>query len=268
MIILNIQYLLFILDYVYEDVLLDESNVNTKKMPELKNKQSRAKSFQELYSRLDKFKGKKKLMYKEKLQKKKIKNQLKKKSKRDERNAQSKLDRAMKITVKDEIKEEKPDKTDLQQTKQTVFNKDDKLVYSKIDFANLGKKKKVKLEKDPKKLLQKIEKQKEKIEKLKESGENEKAIEIKEKSAWKNALAKAEGQKVKDDPQLLMKSLKKKEQKKRSSKKKWDKRVEGVQKSKQEKQQKRMENIQKRKKEKKTNKLKKAAKKGKIIPGF
>lgn len=73
---------------------------------------------------------------------------------------------------------------------------------------------------------------------------------------------------VKDDPELLKRTIKRKEQHKKQSTKKWDSRIEHVRKSKQEKQDKRQENITKRKKEKKLTKLKKAAKKGRVIPGF
>lgn len=55
---------------------------------------------------------------------------------------------------------------------------------------------------------------------------------------------------------------------KKQSGKKWNARLENVQKSHQERQDKRRENIMKRKREKKVNKLKKAAKKGRVIPGF
>ncbi|KAJ8680776.1 hypothetical protein QAD02_016563 [Eretmocerus hayati] len=82
------------------------------------------------------------------------------------------------------------------------------------------------------------------------------------------ALAKATGEKVKDDPELLKRTIKREEQKKKHSKKKWEARKEKVQKAVQEKQQKRSENILKRKRDVKTNKMKKAAKKGRIIPGF
>lgn len=44
---------------------------------------------------------------------------------------------------------------------------------------------------------------------LNQAGEKEKASHLMEKTAWKNALAKAEGQKIKDDPLLLKKSVKK-----------------------------------------------------------
>nr|CAH7740297.1 unnamed protein product [Callosobruchus chinensis] len=229
-------------------------------------KAPRAKSLLELQERLEKVKGKRKLNYREKLEKQKLKNQLKKKTKQSERHAKHKLVRAAKLSV---VKEDQSaTEADSTKSEKPIYNKDEKIVFSKFDFSEIGNKKKVKHERDPKKILKNIEKQKEKISRLKESGEIEKAIQIKEKSAWKNALAKAEGQKIKDDPLLLQKSVKKKEQKQRSSKKKWEQRTQGVEKAKQERQQKRTDNIQKRKKDKKTNKLKKAAKRGKIIPGF
>ncbi|VEN57760.1 unnamed protein product [Callosobruchus maculatus] len=230
-------------------------------------KAPRAKSLQELQERLEKVRGKRKLNYREKLEKKKLKNQLKKKTKQSERHAKHKLVRAAKLS-ENTIEKQSETETDSTKPDKPIYNKDEKIVFSKFDFSEIGKKKKVKLEKDPKKILKNLEKQKEKINRLKESGEIEKAIEIKEKAAWKNALAKAEGQKIKDDPLLLQKSVKRKEQKQRSSKKKWEQRIQGVEKAKQERQQKRKDNIQKRKKDKKTNKLKKAAKRGKIIPGF
>lgn len=253
----------------------DEDLDTNSKLPfnSTQSKTSRAKSLIELQQRLDAIRGKKKQTYKEKLTKKGLKNRLKKKSQQDQRNAEKKLQRAAKQALKVEVKTENGDTEDQKHTlehgqKKPIFNKEDKIVFSKFDFDNLGKHKKPKQEKDPKKLLKKLEHQKDTIQKLKDSGDAEKAIEIREKSQWKNALAKAEGQKVKDDPHLLMKSVKKQEQKQRSSKKKWEQRLEKVDKAKKEKQHKRTENIQKRKKEKKNKKLQKAVKKGKVIAGF
>ncbi|GLV41257.1 Surfeit 6 [Carabus blaptoides fortunei] len=125
-----------------------------------------------------------------------------------------------------------------------------------------------KTEKDPKKILKNLEKQKTKLAELEAKGEKEKATELKEKQAWKNALAKSEGEKVKDDPYLLKKSIKKREQVRNSSKKKWEVRKEGVKKAQDTRQAKRQENLNKRKKDKKVKTMKKAVKKGKIIPGF
>lgn len=191
---------------------------------------------------------------------------MKKKTKQDERNAKLKLLRAEK-----QLKKEQQEQTTVEEkdtTQKPVFNSEDKLVFSKIDFSGIGKKTKKTAEKDPKKLLQKLQQQKEKLTELEQSGDKEKAIEIKEKLHWKNALAKAEGKKVKDNPLLLKKTIQKQKQKVKASKKKWEARQEGVRKAQEERQRKRTENIEKRKKDKKLNKLKKAAKKGKIIPGF
>ncbi|KAG5892310.1 hypothetical protein JTB14_023490 [Gonioctena quinquepunctata] len=249
----------------------DEEKVEGPHFNPNQKKTSRAKSLIELQERLEAIRSKKKLTYKEKLTKKGLKNRMKKKSNQNERNAKEKLKRAAKLTASTEIKtgvgevKEEPTKSD---GEKPVFNKEDKLVYSKFDFENLGQHKNTKREKDPKKLLKKLKENDEKLQKLKESGEVEKAVEIKEKTSWMNALAKAEGQKVKDDPALLMKSVKKQEQKQRSSKKKWEQRISGVEKTKEERQKKRSENIQKRKKEKKTKQKKNASKRGKIIPGF
>lgn len=245
------------------------------KFPQASTEKSRASSLIELQQRLQEVKKtKKKLSYKEKLLKKGLKNRIKKKSKQDDRNAEQKLKRAAKLHL-GETNESQDNQTQTDKAgnegktkEKPVFNKEDHVVYSKIDFANLGKKKVKKQEKDPKKLLENLKREKEMVKKLETSGEAEKAALVKEKTAWKNALAKAEGQKVKDDEELLKKTVKRKEQKVRSSKKKWEQRAEKVKQGIEERQKKRTENIEKRKKEKKVKKLKSAAKRGKIIPGF
>ena len=65
-----------------------------------------------------------------------------------------------------------------------------------------------KSKKDPKKILDDLQQQEEKLKKIAETDSN-KAKELKEKMAWKNILQKAEGEKDKDDPTLLKKSIKK-----------------------------------------------------------
>jgi hypothetical protein len=88
-------------------------------------------------------------------------------------------------------------------------------------------------------------------------GKSGKANAIEESTAWKTALDRSSGVKVKDDASLLKKSIKKIERKKKVSKKKWEQRLEHEEKRKETKQKKRSENISKRK----------AQKKGKV-PGF
>ena len=66
---------------------------------------------------------------------------------------------------------------------------------------------------------------------MEQSGEKERVEEIKEKDAWQSALAKAGGEKVKNDVDLLKRTLKRKENKKKDRVlKKWESRLDNVQK--------------------------------------
>ncbi len=182
----------------------------------------------------------------------------KKQKKREAKRLKAKLAKANKQSL---IKASNSSST----TAKPVYNAEGKMVFSKFDF--MGGKNNKKSAKDPKAALQSIQKQKDKIKSLEAKGASDKVKAIEETTAWKNALDKTEGVKVKDDVTLLKKSIKKQEQRKKSSKKKWDERVSGVEKRKEAKQNKRSENISKRKQDKKQNKMKKLAKKGRI-PGF
>lgn len=102
---------------------------------------------------------------------------------------------------------------------------------------------------------------------LEKSGEAEKAKEMKERDAWNNILAKAEGVKVKDNVELLKKTIARKERQKKVSKTKWDERKSNLEKTQKEKQDKRSSNLLKRKQEKKEKIKKKAIKKGRFVPG-
>lgn len=230
----------------------------------------RAQTFEELHAKLDELKNVKKLQYKEKKLKKNLKTRLKKIAKKEERTTKKKLVRIEQRTGGlSKIKKEDDDETPKIPRAKPVFNSEGHMVFSKFDFSEIGAKKKPpKTEKDPKKVLEQLKQRKEKLKELEQSGEKEKAEEMKEKEAWKAALAKAGGEKVKDDPDLLKKTIKRQEQKKKQSSKKWESRVENVKKGIRERQDKRQDNIAKRKKDKKMNKLKKASKKGRIIPGF
>ncbi|XP_049778241.1 surfeit locus protein 6 homolog [Schistocerca cancellata] len=228
---------------------------------------TRARSLQELHEKLDSLKGKR-LVYKDKLIKKGLKNRLNKKRKKEENTLKKKL---LKRNLNKAVHKNEVGSTS-KPVKQ-IYNEEGKLVFNKFDFSESASalaavSKKAKEPKDPRKILHKLEKQNEKLKHLESEGETEKAKVIKERTAWKTALQKAEGVKVKDDPNLLKKSVRKELEKKRKSKKKWDARNEKMKQQQQEKQNKRMENIQARKKQNKLTKLKKAAKKGRIIPGF
>lgn len=103
---------------------------------------------------------------------------------------------------------------------------------------------------------------------MEKSGETIKAKKLKEQDAWNNVLAKAEGVKVKDNVELLKKTIARKEKKKKVSKAKWEERKNVLEKTKKEKQDKRTNNLLKKKKENKEKSKKKAIKKGRFIPGI
>ena len=86
--------------------------------------------------------------------------------------------------------------------------------------------------------------------------------------AWENAINKASGVKVKDNIELLQKTIRRREGAKKKSTKEWTSREEKVKEKEKEKIAKRNENLAKRKKDKKEKKTKKLIKKGRIIPGI
>ena len=135
--------------------------------------------------------------YKQKLLKKSLKTRIKKKSKREERLLQKKLARTeQNAASSSKIKTDNEEIPKVPKPK-PVFNSEGKMVFSKFDFSEIGIKKKLpKNENDPRKILQQLQQKKEKLKQLEEFGEKEKAEDIKEKDAWKSALAKASGEKV------------------------------------------------------------------------
>lgn len=237
----------------------------------------RAKSLAELQRRLDVITNKPKtgLSYKEKMKKKNLKKLIKKKdrqiargqTKQDQNRLQKQLKNDAQTLQEGTPEENQTAKSD-KPSAEPIFNAGEKVVFSKFDLSGIGKQKAKKVESNPKKALDKLKQKKEKLKKLEESGQTQAAVEMKRKDAWKNALAKAEGLKVKDDELLLKKSIKSKELLKKRSAKKWESRIQGVANAKEDRQKKRQENIDKKKKEKKVRKNKLASKRGKIIPGF
>lgn len=160
-------------------------------------KTKRAHTFKELHAKLEELKGVKKLDYKQKLLKKTLKNRIKKKTKREERLLQKKLARIEQNTASgNKIKTESEEAPKVPKPK-PVFNSEGKMVFSKFDFSEIGVKKKLpKSQNDPKKMLQQLQQKKEKLKQLEDLGDKEKAEDIREKDAWKSALAKASGEKV------------------------------------------------------------------------
>ncbi|KAK8183127.1 ribosome biogenesis protein Rrp14-C [Phyllosticta capitalensis] len=123
---------------------------------------------------------------------------------------------------------------------------------------------------DPKTALIHAEKKKERL----ASMDEDKRKEIEEKERWLSAKKKVHGEKVRDDTNLLKKTLKRKDKQKKKSEKEWTERKEGVEKSIAARQKKREDNLQKRreikgtKPGKKANRAKAAAGKKKSRPGF
>jgi hypothetical protein len=79
--------------------------------------------------------------------------------------------------------------------------------------------------------------------------------EFRKKMLLENALKRAKGEKVKDDPKLLKKTLKKEMAKKKKSAKEWAKRKKDLKKEMAEKQQQRSENIRQHLEAKKLSQL-------------
>lgn len=91
---------------------------------------------------------------------------------------------------------------------------------------------------------------------------------IAEKDMWLNARKRAHGERVRDDTNLLKKTLKRKEKQKKKSEKEWGERLEGVRKAGEVKQRKREDNLAKRKEEKGKKGSKKVKTGKKKRPGF
>ncbi|XP_047534188.1 surfeit locus protein 6 homolog [Vanessa atalanta] len=245
-----------------DDSQMDIEITNESKNQDEKQVTERARNIMELEKKLEKIKSQNNFNIKNKLVKKSLNSKLNKKIKKRER-VKLNPNKVKAAAANIEEKETKV-KTNVN-TAKPIFNNEGKLVFSKFDFAKLGEKDRGnKSKKDPKKLLDDLKQQEDKLQKLAET-DSDKAKELKEKVAWKNILQKAEGEKVKDDPTLLKKSIKKMEQKKKVSKKKWEGRIQSVEKKKEDRQQKRKENISKKKKEKKSKIVKAAVKRGRVV---
>lgn len=178
--------------------------------------------------------------------------------------------------MKSEVKSDNKKMNEISQTKKDKASKDRRpltgskvtndqgeVVFSKFDFMERSKNPKHGSKaRNYKNLIAKAETRQKKIEELKGTDAN-KARELVEKHAWRAALEKAEGNKIKDDPKLLKKSLKRKEKMKARSKKQWDERKDQQNKQMADKQKRRQKNL----KERAEGKKKKGGK-GKHKPGF
>uniref|UniRef100_A0A182KCN7 SURF6 domain-containing protein n=1 Tax=Anopheles christyi TaxID=43041 RepID=A0A182KCN7_9DIPT len=148
-----------------------------------------------------------------------------------------------------------------------MFNAEGKIVFSKVQLDESDVTKKG-IETDTKKLLKKVLDNKKQLAELKESGDLEKYAEIKKKQAWDKAMAKTSGQKVRDDPELLVKKIVQRKKQIKKSKEQWKERAQKIEHQQKQRQKERTANIKDRAQKKKNTKLKRMAKKGRVIPGF
>ncbi|KAL1639052.1 hypothetical protein SLS58_008381 [Diplodia intermedia] len=134
--------------------------------------------------------------------------------------------------------------------------------------SNLVDAKKKKGRSDAKTALEAVERKKQRLAGLDE----DKRKDIESKDSWLNAKKKTHGEKIRDDPNLLKKTLKRSEKQKKKSEQEWTERRENVEKGKEMRQRKREENLRKRREQKGTKPGKKANKlkagKKKARPGF
>lgn len=110
----------------------------------------------------------------------------------------------------------------------------------------------------------KAKKEDDKMTKLQKT-DAEAASKMKEKKMWKSALEKCDGNKVRDNPKLLEKSVKQKGKLKVKHAKAWAERKKTVENRMQRKQDKRQRNLDDRKQAKKDKKMKLLKKKGRIL---
>lgn len=99
---------------------------------------------------------------------------------------------------------------------------------------------------DPKTALIKVQNQKKRLNAMDEATRND----IADKDAWLTARRRAEGEKIRDDENILKKTIKRKEVAKRKSEKAWTERIQSQDHSQRERQKKREENLKKRRDDK------------------
>lgn len=132
-------------------------------------------------------------------------------------------------------------------------------MFSKFEFGEPVIKKK---NPDLRSTLKKVDTKKENLECLKQS-DQARAEHLIKKEGWKKAIQLAEGLKVKDDPKLIRKSLKREEKRKEKSAKQWKERLDLLDKDKQRRQKDRLKHLQERHTDKKIKKKPRAGFEGK-----
>jgi hypothetical protein len=261
------------LDESDEEYLLEVPH----KKPRLMNSENEpALTAEELEERANKMK--RKVEIRENLKKKKSKPKTSTKAER-KKVKEEKLQKLQKLknlknvmvneTMKKNPKAEKKIKEDpdpqTNGTAEKVFNKEGKIIFSKVQIE--GEKKKIKKghNTNPQANLQKLKSQKKKIKELIESGDKAKAKTEKQKMLWETAFDKTEGIKVKDNEEILKKTIKKRKVLKKKSKEQWSDRKKKIEEKQASQQKKREDNLNKRKTDNKKTKLKRAVKKGRVF---
>ncbi|UJR36026.1 hypothetical protein I4U23_028765 [Adineta vaga] len=148
------------------------------------------------------------------------------------------------------------------------------ITFGRFDFntedsisTNSKKKKPKKFENKQKKLihtLKQVESEQNELTRLQEENPEE-GKELLRSKHWKTALAKAKGEKIRDNVHLIRKSIKKQSKLRVRSAKKWQQKKSETDKRIKEKQDKRQTNLQKRKDDKKAKIKKRLIKKGRLI---
>lgn len=154
---------------------------------------------------------------------------------------------------KNAAKQSKTENQISQPSRPSVQDQEGRVVYSKFDFSVPMKDNKQGPKKNYHSLLRKAEAIQEKLDQLKREDEK-KGQELEDKLKWKRAMQQAKGMKVKDDPKLLKKTLKRTEKKKSHSKKQWEERTKNEQKMKDKRQETRQKHIRERTEQKKAKK--------------
>ncbi|OTF79986.1 surfeit locus protein 6-like protein [Euroglyphus maynei] len=153
-----------------------------------------------------------------------------------------------------------------------IFNKQGNLVFSKFDLTSqvdLAAERQMAKDRESKKqrnksslqgLLMKAKKDEQKVTHL-QATNSKAAQKFKKQKIWQTVLEKSEGNKVRDDPQLIEKSLKKMQKRKSKTFKSWNERKESVEQRKQGKQNRRQRMLEEQKNKRKERRLKRFQKK-------
>lgn len=177
-----------------------------------------------------------------KLKRRKANRLLKATEKKSQKKTFEKAVRLETSILDDDKKKTKRPTKDLAVTTNIQFSKFETKTKGEVDLqsAKKGNKKKNLV-----KMLDEAKKKKKEVSKLQKSTD-EKSVSLLQDKAWSKAIAMAKGEKQKDNPELIAKTIKRKEHSKKKSNKEWDVRTGGQKKLQKDKQKKRQANIEKR----------------------